>query len=255
MSENKYSYQYSFDTEASEAAPPTLSLAAAPPRDIRNNRRFLQILRRLGISLLCLLALTYIAKENTVWTRWTRPYLHWAVNASTGQTFGRFLRLRSVQSIMANSRELLRLEQGVTPEYGGSSDWEAMAHSMWPVQGRLIRRFGWGPPVNNQKRQFSKGIEVEGSPGGQVSAIQAGQVVKMAREPNYGWILELDHDGGWRSVYHHLDQVTVQLNQRVPTGGLLGKLKSSQEPGALRFELELYKADRLIDPLTIIKPD
>jgi murein DD-endopeptidase MepM/ murein hydrolase activator NlpD len=258
MTDNKYSYQYQFDTEASEATPPTLPTAAPTARDVQDNRRFLQILRRWGISLLCLLSLSYIAKENTVWTRWTRPYLHWAVNASTGQTFGRLLSLRTVQSIVANSRELLRLEQGVAPllpKFAGTSDWEPMAHSVWPVQGRLIRRFGWGQPAKDQSRQFSKGIEVAGNPGGQVVAIQSGQVTKLECEPNCGWVVEIGHYGGWRSVYHNLNQVAVRLNQKVQTGDLLGRLKSSPEPGALRFWLELYQADRLIDPLTIIGPD
>lgn len=258
MTEGKY--QYPFDTEAeSEVAPPPITAEEPPVMETKDARQFLQIMRRFGVGMLCLLALSYISQDKTAWTRWTKQYFHLAINASASQTFGKLLQTQAVQNIIANSRNLLRMET-MDPQLrrklsGGFFDQGTMANSVWPVQGRLLRRFGWEQSATGQNPQFSKGIEVAGIPDGNVVAIHSGKVVKIDREPYYGWVLEIEHHEGWRSVYHNLDQVAIQVDQKVQTGDLLGKLASSQEPRDLRFWFELYQAGRLIDPLTIIGPD
>jgi murein DD-endopeptidase MepM/ murein hydrolase activator NlpD len=249
--------QDQFDAEGNEVKPEPSITVNEPSNIDQDVQRSLKIVWRLGISVLCLLALSYISQGNTVWSNWIRQYLHTAVNASTGQTFGKLLRSQTVQSIMTNSRNLLRMKT-VTPqlrrELSGAFGRGIMANSVWPVQGTLIRRFGWNQPLPGQKPQFSKGIVVAGITGSNVVAIHSGKVVKIDREPYYGWVLEIDHREGWRSVYHNLDQVTIEVNHNVQTGDLLGKLSLSQEPHDRRFWFELYEAGRLIDPLAIIGP-
>jgi murein DD-endopeptidase MepM/ murein hydrolase activator NlpD len=257
MTEDKY--QYPFDIEAeSEVTPPPTTVAEPQVMGKQDVRQFLQIMQRLGVGMLCLLALSYISRGSTAWTRWTKQYFHLAVNASTGQTFGKLLQSQAVQIIMANSRNLLRLKtvnRQSRRGLFGDFDQGTMANSVWPTQGRLIQRFGWEQTATGQNPQFSKGVVVAGISDGDVVAIHSGKVVKIDREPDYGWVLEVGHSEGWRSVYHNLDRVVVQVAQYVQTGDLLGKLSSSQEPRDLRFWLELYQAGRLIDPLTIIGPD
>jgi murein DD-endopeptidase MepM/ murein hydrolase activator NlpD len=256
MTESKGQYQ--FDTEESEVTLPPLTPTAPPAMEIPDIKRLLQIMRRLVISGLCLLALSYISRGNTAWTKLARQYLHTAVNASTGQTFGRLLRSRTVQSLMANSRNLLRMEPTTLQQLqdpSGAFNRGTMANSVWPVQGTLIRRFGWDHPPAGQNPQFSNGIVVAGMSGGNVVALHSGKVVKIDREPSGGWVLEIEHPEEWRSVYHNIDQVAIRINHQVQTGDLLGKLKLSQEPRDLRCWFELYEAGRLIDPLSIIGPD
>lgn len=256
MTEDKY--QYPFDTEAESEVAPSPMTVVEPQVMETQDVRFLQIMRRLGVGMLCWLALSYISRESTAWTRWTKQYFHLAVNASTSQTFGKLLQSQAVQSIMTNSRNLLRLEtvnRQLRREPFGGFDQGIMANSVWPVHGRLIRRFGWERTATGQNPQFSKGIVVTGIPDGDVVAIHSGKVVKIDRGPDYGWVLEIEHSKGWRSVYYNLDRVTAQVDQNVQTGDALGKLSSSQEPRDLRFRFELYQAGRLINPLTIIGPD
>ena len=93
-------YQNPGDDQTGALIPTPFSTSGSADGDGRTEQWFLQLAWRLGISVLCLLALGYIAQENTVWSRWTKFYLHQAVNASTAQTFGELYRSPALQNIM-----------------------------------------------------------------------------------------------------------------------------------------------------------
>jgi murein DD-endopeptidase MepM/ murein hydrolase activator NlpD len=251
MTENQC--QDLYDSQMNAEAPPASPVSELPGGERRDEQCFLQIAGRIGIGVLCLLALSYIAQGDTGWSRRAQSYLHLAVNASTGQTFGKLIRSPALQTIMTNSRNLLRMEHAklpLLPKLAGG----VMAEAVWPLQGKLLRRFGWFQPLPGQERRFSKGIVLAGRSGEAVVAIYSGRVIKVEREPTFGWIVALEHSEGLRSFYHNLGQITVRLNQTVATGELLGNLKSTSKPQELLLGLEVYEADRLIDPLTVIGP-
>jgi murein DD-endopeptidase MepM/ murein hydrolase activator NlpD len=250
-------YQNPGDDQTGALIPPPFSTSGPADGDGRTEQWFLQLAWRLGISVLCLLALGYIAQGNTAWSRWTKAYLHQAVNASTAQTFGKLYRSPALQNIMANSRNLLRMEQinpSGWPEVPSGVVGGPMAEAVWPVRGKLIRHFGWYQPEPGSGRRFTKGIVLAGRAGERVVAVHSGRVNKVELESASGWVVEVEHSGGWHSVYHNLGRVAVRLNQEVDTGGVLGALKSTSRPLDRQLRLELYKAGRLIDPLTVIGP-
>jgi murein DD-endopeptidase MepM/ murein hydrolase activator NlpD len=244
---NEHYYLDQSNIAADPALSSRIELVEAPPPLGRR----LRILGRLLTSIMCWLILIYLSQSNTGWSRWAKRYYHQAINASTSQTFGKFLQSRAVHSIMATSRQLLRMEAPLSREQ--SDGGEAMAASVWPVQGSLARGFGWYQPANGQDPQFSRGILLDGIPGGKVMAIHAGKVVKVKREPSSGWLLEIDHGAGWVSTYRNLDQPYLEVNQIVSTGASLGKLKSSPKPQDRWLQLEVSEAGRLVDPLTVIQ--
>jgi murein DD-endopeptidase MepM/ murein hydrolase activator NlpD len=245
---NEHYYYEQSDTMAE----PVVSLKVEPVEAPPLGRR-LRILGRLLTSIICWLILLYLSQSNAGWSCWAKRYYHQAINASTVQTFGKFLQSQAVNSIMATSRQLLRMEAPLSADQPEGGRPEAMADSVWPVQGSIARGFGWYQPANGQDPQFSRGILLKGIPGGKVVAIRTGKVVKVKREPSSGWRMEIDHGAGWLSTYRNLAQPYLKVNQIVVTGALIGKLKLSPKPQECWLELEISEAGRLIDPLTVIQ--
>ncbi|HYH01492.1 MAG TPA: M23 family metallopeptidase, partial [Bacillota bacterium] len=176
-------------------------------------------------------------------------------NATTGQTFGRVIKSPVVSSIMANSRNLIRLED-VTNKLMNPADTSLnqpqLSNTVWPVSGKLVQGFGWYQPADSNKPQFFKGIAIAGLPGAKVVAIHSGKVVEVYQESGLGWTLTLENSGGYRSIYRNLGQVSVNISQNVQAGDIIAQLKTTPESSGTVGQFELYEAGQPIDPLSVL---
>lgn len=108
----------------------------------------------------------------------------------------------------------------------------------WPCAGHVSRKFGKG----------HGGIDLQNGRGTRVHATKDGYVhyvgqaiedskyvkvddargrVKVVNDANHGLTVDLSHDGGYHSLYQHLDKFVVKKGQRVKQGELLGFMGSS----------------------------
>ncbi|MDR5657894.1 M23 family metallopeptidase [Serpentinicella sp. ANB-PHB4] len=79
-----------------------------------------------------------------------------------------------------------------------------------------------------------------------VHASQAGVVIDLGKDKEYGKYIVIKHKGNWLSVYKHIDKVEVELNKRVEQGQSIGKIKK-------KLVFELWNNNELIDPLELLK--
>ncbi len=96
---------------------------------------------------------------------------------------------------------------------------------LWPLRGRIVRRFGFIIHPVFHTRVKSTGIEIKPS-GGQeyVRAAAAGVVEFVSRFSGYGRVVILSHGGRIYTVYGHLLEVFVKKGQEVKAGQRLGSL-------------------------------
>jgi len=109
----------------------------------------------------------------------------------------------------------------------------------WPVQGRLLQRFGSPGPGDVRRR----GVDLEGQPEAPVRAIAHGRVVFADWLRGYGLLLIVDHGDDWLSLYGRNSALFRQVGEWVGPGEVLGR---TSEDG--RLYLELRHRAKPVDP-------
>ena len=123
-----------------------------------------------------------------------------------------------------------------------------------PSVGPLVRPTprlvvsGFGP----RGRRFHTGVDLAGTLGSTVVAARAGRVTFAGwAEGGYGFLVVVAHSGGVRTLYAHLQSVTVALGARVSASspvGLMGATGHATGPH-LHFEVRVHGL--AVDPLPL----
>jgi septal ring factor EnvC (AmiA/AmiB activator) len=108
----------------------------------------------------------------------------------------------------------------------------------WPVEGRIIYRFGTAAGPNNTRLPWH-GIGIAAPPGTPVRAIAAGTVSLAGPLGTYLTSVLLDHGGGYYTFYGSLDDATVVPGERVAKGQVIGHVggQTSDQGPHLHFEI------------------
>lgn len=115
----------------------------------------------------------------------------------------------------------------------------------WPVEGRLLQRFGPGPSGRR-----NEGIKIATPVGTPVQASAGGTVRYAGTEvPLLGGLVLVDHGNGWVSAYGHLDRVAVRTGQRVAAGAIIATSGESGQAREPQLHFELRQNRRPVDPL------
>ena len=109
----------------------------------------------------------------------------------------------------------------------------------WPVQGKIISRFG------NQKNRKLKtitenvGIEIQAAVGTPVITVLDGVISTITYIRGHGNIIIVDHGGGFSTVYAQIENIQVNENEYIQTGNPLAKIASNgkSKNGKLHFEV------------------
>lgn len=112
-------------------------------------------------------------------------------------------------------------------------------------------RFG-APRSGNRHHQ---GVDIQAPLGSPVRAIRSGRVIAVGKHRGLGRYLQLEHAGGLRSLYAHLDNIQVDVGARVRQGqviGTVGKTGNARHP-LIRphLHLEVVRDGSAVDPQTL----
>lgn len=120
--------------------------------------------------------------------------------------------------------------------YGGPFA-EAQGKLPWPVEGRLIARFG--APRGEDSRTTWDGVLIGAKAGQPVRAVHGGKVVFAEWLRGAGLLLILDHGGGYLSLYGHNQSLLKAVGDVVSAGDTIATVGSSggQNVPALYFAI------------------
>lgn len=109
----------------------------------------------------------------------------------------------------------------------------------WPVNGRIVNRFGEqkNPLLNTVTLNF--GIDIATPFGSQVKAIADGVVSIVHWLPGYGNIIIITHSEDYRTVYAYLSDVLVTEGQLVKRGDIIAL--SGESLSGEMLHLEIWK--------------
>ena len=104
---------------------------------------------------------------------------------------------------------------------------------IWPVQGRITSGYGprWG--------SFHNGIDVASPTGAPIKAIAAGTVVTAGWRQGFGYMIRIDHQNGWNSLYAHASQLFVKEGQDVQSGHQIAAVGATGNATGPHVHLEM----------------
>lgn len=127
-----------------------------------------------------------------------------------------------------------------------------------PHPGPIVSPFGNRVhPVTGGVR-FHAGVDIDGAEGDPIVAAQAGRVAYAGTAGNYGYLIKLEHAGGFETRYAHLHSFKVRAGAHVLAGQLIALMGGRPgHPGAgnstgdhLHFEIRSYGEP--VDPARFI---
>jgi len=124
---------------------------------------------------------------------------------------------------------------------------------IWPALGKIISSFGTVKHPKYETKTLNNGIDIKIKTGDPVYAVYDGDVIYADVFLGYGNVIMIDHGNGYYTLYAHLSEINVVLNQPVLTGEVIGK---GGETGSLEgpmLHFELRKDGKPLNPLHYLK--
>ena len=119
---------------------------------------------------------------------------------------------------------------------------------IWPVKGKVVKSFGpqWNPKLNTTLD--NPGIDITASSKTPVKSVFDGLVTTITFIPGYGTTVIIDHNGGYFTVFTHLDKLLVSENMIVKEGQEIGFVSSNNI-----IHFEIWGNNQKLNPVQWIK--
>ena len=122
----------------------------------------------------------------------------------------------------------------------------------WPVQGRLVRRFG-EPRAGGRLRW--QGVMFEAPAGSEVRAVAPGVVVFSDWLRGFGMLAIVDHGDGWMSLYGSVDAIYKRRGDPVEVDEVIATVGQSGGETAVGLYFEMRHNEEPKDPLAWLRSD
>lgn len=122
---------------------------------------------------------------------------------------------------------------------------------VWPIQGRVTRRFGQARAGGRMRWQ---GIHLQAALGADVRCVSGGKVVFADWLRGFGMLLIVDHGGGRLSLYGHADALFKRVGERVEAGEVIAAAGSSGGQAETGLYFEVRQNGKPMDPLAWLRP-
>jgi murein DD-endopeptidase MepM/ murein hydrolase activator NlpD len=118
----------------------------------------------------------------------------------------------------------------------------------WPTNGGYISsKQGprWG--------KTHKGIDIARPSDKTIKSVDNGVVVSAGWDDGgYGNKVVIDHQNGYKTIYAHLDSISVSAGQTVGRGEKIGIMGTTGQSTGVHLHIEVYKNGSLINPLDVL---
>jgi murein DD-endopeptidase MepM/ murein hydrolase activator NlpD len=122
-----------------------------------------------------------------------------------------------------------------------------------PVNGRFTSKMGFRIDPFTKKLAYHAGIDIANRTGTPVTSAQFGRVVFVGYKGLYGKTVIIVHPQGYKTVYAHLEKITVKKGQAVKQGERIGLLGNTGRSTGPHLHFEVHQNGKLLDPTKVIK--
>ncbi|GAB6090278.1 peptidoglycan DD-metalloendopeptidase family protein [Spirochaeta dissipatitropha] len=120
---------------------------------------------------------------------------------------------------------------------------------VYPARGRFTSGFGYRSDPFTGVRRFHNGIDIANNPGTRITAARVGRVADQGVHPTYGNYIIISHDGGFQSLYAHLQRIDVRRGQYVSQGQAIGTMGSTGRSTGPHLHFSIFHNGNPVDPL------
>ncbi|WP_455205618.1 murein hydrolase activator EnvC family protein [Kaarinaea lacus] len=120
----------------------------------------------------------------------------------------------------------------------------------WPIQGRLLARFGSKRNLGQLKWQ---GVLLSGKPGDKVRAVSRGRVAFADWLRGFGLLLIIDHGDGYMSLYGHNTSLFKEVGDWVEGNDIIASVGNSGNAGESGLYFEIRYQGRPVNPMAWCK--
>lgn len=127
-----------------------------------------------------------------------------------------------------------------------------------PVEGGTISsKFGprdtFSTSNGASSSRWHKSIDIAAPAGTAIKSVQGGKVTANGWVSGYGWTIEVTHDNGYKSMYHHMqNQSSVAIGTEVKQGQTIGNVGSTGNSTGPHLDLTITKDGTPVDPASLI---
>jgi len=115
---------------------------------------------------------------------------------------------------------------------------------IWPTTGRITQR-AW---------HCHHAVDIANSEGTKIRAAESGRVVFASwMNGGYGNTVVINH-GKFQTLYAHLSDIVVHLDQDVPKGYTIGRMGNTGHSTGSHLHFEIREGSQLHDPLEFVSP-
>ena len=119
----------------------------------------------------------------------------------------------------------------------------------WPVRGKILSNYG-----AKTNGLFNDGINIGATRGAVVGAAENGVVAYAGNEvKGMGNLIIIQHDGGWMTVYAHMDSMVVRRGARVSVGQKIGTVGKTGKVDSPQLHFEIRKGTKAYNPTSYLK--
>jgi peptidoglycan hydrolase FlgJ len=121
-----------------------------------------------------------------------------------------------------------------------------------PVTGDISSEYGWRTDPFKKREAWHAGMDIAAAEGDAVSSCWNGTVVFAGVKGGYGNVVEVEHPGGWTSVYGHLRNYSVKAGDAVAAGGKIAEVGSTGRSTGPHLHFELRREGETVDPKNLL---
>ncbi len=123
----------------------------------------------------------------------------------------------------------------------------------WPVKGKVISKFGTVIHAKYGTKTKNNGIDIKAKSGTSVYSVASGTVIYADRFLGYGNMILIDHGKGYYTMYAHLKDITVDINEYVTAYEQIGTVGETGSLSGPMLHFEIRKDGKAINPLPWLK--
>jgi len=120
--------------------------------------------------------------------------------------------------------------------------------SMWPLNGRILSRFGERQDPFSGEGAFHTGVDISAITGTPVHAAADGIVYTAEYDSGYGKMVVIDHGNGIRTRYAHLSAFEVVAGQEVRRGQVVALSGNTGHTTSAHLHFEVRMGGNAVNP-------
>lgn len=124
---------------------------------------------------------------------------------------------------------------------------------IWPAEGRITGVYGSQRFYNGEPRRPHYGLDIANDVGTPIRAAAAG-VISVAQPDMYfnGATVVIDHGHGVSTLYLHLNDIDVEVGDRVDQGEIIGEMGATGRVTGPHLHWEVNWLGRRLDPELLV---